>query len=1032
MLQYQPLNGSFPISRPFGANPELYAGITYADVPMLGHNGIDFLAPIETAVLAVQNGTVLEVRDETVGFGKSILLAHEWGQTLYAHLSHSYVQANQTVSAGQLIALSGESGLAAGPHFHFGMRIKPYDLQDGWFGYSDPAPYLKRILRAQGPIIGPHIVGSVPFDLLARWQPRLIVVVDPNPNEMARLRQTCPGSVIIGRIFETDHVIAERIRNDPQDAAQWAHDKTLERMTPHVDYWQFANEILQDAASLPLLNEFELARMALAEQAGYLCAIFAFSVGNPDLPEADRMALWRLVYPAIEHAEQQEHIIAVHQYGTPDLWGPEADLSHWLINRLEHQVLRRLPYKKVKFAVTEYGIDGMINQADPAGWQVLSDTNRYVNQLLENGTYLEYFSGRVLGYAVFTLGHNPPWSSYDIAGQVAEELAARSPRGRWMDMQVSMGNVPVPESDFTIHPGTDDPSVAIHSPFIIPEEPRTEIDEDLSGPDIETGNPDPPSEPIPEIERRLSDSYAFLNFQIHELDARPDRPLDGLGSDDIVYLIKDVFTTYNGSWELAENVYSVPAWARESYLRPFGASDWFDDAGADHHLFGAVIGLDGVLIPNQEIIYWSDGFTQLDNPDYQGYSSQLTKTTSGWCNLPISNGSSFVPDRGESGPWCWMPAGPAEVFCGGGLPSNHHVSTFVVWQAVRLGTLTGTPDQDENSGENSGPTDPVTPPVTPPITEPPAPETSGFNRRATQWATDLGITVRNINERPDQPLGDIVYVVKDIFTTRDGSWEPSDRLGSIEPWAREYLRPFGAPDYFDDAGGDRHIFAAVRGLDGQLMRHKEILFWSDGFQQLGNSGYNEYVRRETKSGSGWINIPIGPGSSFVPERGETGPWCWAPAGAAQVVCGGGLPANQHVSFFVVWQAMRRDDLTRIEGEVTIRPPMENDSEYHTYFPIIGANSSRPGPEVIAARSLPQSNPKQIDFAALLEVRGAAWQARQLSFKAHSPLAQYARLHSLGMPVTDEFEAGNYLAQGFLNGVVYMRIDTPNDVGHMAW
>ncbi len=60
-------------------------------------------------------------------------------------------------------------------------------------------------------------------------------------------------------------------------------------MSPDVDYWQFANEILQDGDSLPLLNRFELERMRLAEaehaNRSYRCALFGFSVGNPDLPE---------------------------------------------------------------------------------------------------------------------------------------------------------------------------------------------------------------------------------------------------------------------------------------------------------------------------------------------------------------------------------------------------------------------------------------------------------------------------------------------------------------------------------------------------------------------------------------------------------------------------------------------------------------------------------------------------------------------------------------------------------------------------
>src|SRR5690606_5673217 len=141
---------------------------------------------------------------------------------------------------------------------------------------------------------------------------------------------------------------------------------------------------------------------------------------------------------------------------------------------------------------------------------------------------------------------------------------------------------------------------------------------------------------------------------------------------DVVYLIKDVFMTYYGSWELSDDYESVPEWARDDYLRPE-----FLEAGADHHLFAAVIGLDGEFIKGHEVIYWSDGFEQLGNPDYTGYTREHTKDSSGWANLFMAGGSSFVPQRGETGPWCWAPAGAAEVVCGGGLPIGHPVSTFV-------------------------------------------------------------------------------------------------------------------------------------------------------------------------------------------------------------------------------------------------------------------------------------------------------------------------------------------------------------------
>ena len=136
----------------------------------------------------------------------------------------------------------------------------------------------------------------------------------------------------------------------------------------------------------------------------------AFGVGNPDLPDNDRMAVWRKVYPALAHAEANGHVVALHQYGMPDLWGPN-NAYDWYIYRLEHQVLRRLPYRKLKFAVTEYGIDGLIRGDEPAGWQTFTTPEGYVEQLLKCGRYLERFSGQVLGYAIFTLGHYPPWNT---------------------------------------------------------------------------------------------------------------------------------------------------------------------------------------------------------------------------------------------------------------------------------------------------------------------------------------------------------------------------------------------------------------------------------------------------------------------------------------------------------------------------------------------------------------------------------------------------------------------------------------------
>lgn len=207
-------------------------------------------------------------------------------------------------------------------------------------------------------------------------------------------------------------------------------------------------------------------------------------------------------------------------------------------------------------------------------------------------------------------------------------------------------------------------------------------------------------------------------------------------------------------------------------------------------------------------------------------------------------------------------------------------------------------DLDPNTDEDP-PTEEPTEPTKPPV---------AILMREGRWIKELRIEQRTIDQRPDKPapINGVVYMLKDLFTTRDGSWEPSDNRGSADQWAREaYLRPAGSPDYFDDAGGATHLFAAVIGLDSKLTRNHPIYAWSDGFDKLGDKAYQGYKILHPKERSGWANLFMSASSSYVPERGEQGPWCWCPAGAADVVVGGGLPARQHVSTFAVWQAVRQ-------------------------------------------------------------------------------------------------------------------------------
>lgn len=86
------------------------------------HTGIDIAVPEGTPVRAAAAGRVTFAGWES-GFGLLVVIDHENGyETYYGHLSKLLVSPGQMVSAGDTIALSGNTGLSTGPHLHFEVR----------------------------------------------------------------------------------------------------------------------------------------------------------------------------------------------------------------------------------------------------------------------------------------------------------------------------------------------------------------------------------------------------------------------------------------------------------------------------------------------------------------------------------------------------------------------------------------------------------------------------------------------------------------------------------------------------------------------------------------------------------------------------------------------------------------------------------------------------------------------------------------------------------------------------------------------
>ena len=84
------------------------------------HAGIDFGAPVGSPVRASADGKI-EIAGPVSGFGNHIRIQHAGFETSYSHLSEipDSIKPGVDVKQGDIIALSGNTGLSTGPHLHF-------------------------------------------------------------------------------------------------------------------------------------------------------------------------------------------------------------------------------------------------------------------------------------------------------------------------------------------------------------------------------------------------------------------------------------------------------------------------------------------------------------------------------------------------------------------------------------------------------------------------------------------------------------------------------------------------------------------------------------------------------------------------------------------------------------------------------------------------------------------------------------------------------------------------------------------------
>jgi hypothetical protein len=236
-----------------------------------GHPGYDWAMDFNTPILAAADGVISRIvrNCEDPGpcpsLGNRVCIRHSNGiYSLYAHLTQVNVEANDIVTAGQVIGLSGNTG-TIGPHLHFGVYLGPSCLYGneanpvdpyGWQGnYPDPQQNLPGAAAGAN---SPCLWRSFPSDPIS--------CADTITEDMGRLFNTIGNwtGTAFGNGYHEYHTHNTSINDNvtaywnfsinsvtPAEVFVWIPEGTLE--TPQNEFTQNATyEISTTAGLIPV------------------------------------------------------------------------------------------------------------------------------------------------------------------------------------------------------------------------------------------------------------------------------------------------------------------------------------------------------------------------------------------------------------------------------------------------------------------------------------------------------------------------------------------------------------------------------------------------------------------------------------------------------------------------------------------------------------------------------------------------------------------------------------------------------------
>lgn len=276
--------------------------------------------------------------------------------------------------------------------------------------------------------------GMVPF--VQRTRPRVLKIMQDNPDAVDEFKRVSPETTIIGRVYTEDQSV-----DDPAGAAQKHTNRILRKAMAHkVDAFDGFNEPNQ--WNHLKQAEFEIHMIENLSRYGIKYAAFSWSVGIPRLTNDDGSPGGPWEDPIVVEACRRAWAVEVHEYGAPTMYDhrqfdpPYTDKEEYLetgfwmlrYRKWMKMLLKNLSPAEMPFIfIGETGIDSGAAHWDPGaqgGWKSFTDAKDFVWGQL--GWYDRQIrrDPLVIGATVFQTGTDDygdddirddhGWESYDL------------------------------------------------------------------------------------------------------------------------------------------------------------------------------------------------------------------------------------------------------------------------------------------------------------------------------------------------------------------------------------------------------------------------------------------------------------------------------------------------------------------------------------------------------------------------------------------------------------------------------------------